>query len=52
MVEVVRDYLGDGEYMSVHHPNDDPNGRDEFPESTALSAIAAKHSGVGDIVVL
>jgi len=51
MLSLVREYIGDGEYLSVHHPKNDPNGRDDLPDSTALSTFAAKNAGIGDIIV-
>lgn len=37
MVALVREYKRDGEYLSVHHPDDDPGARDDAPDACALA---------------
>lgn len=50
MTRLVREYKGDGEYLSVHHP-DEQGARDDAPDATALALYAAKESFVGDLLV-
>ncbi len=42
-------YKGDGEYLSVHHPPE-PDGHDDYPDSTALMVMGASGGGLGDIL--
>lgn len=46
---LVREYKGDGEYLSVHHP-DEPDARDDFPDSTALMVMKAATGKIGEIL--
>lgn len=48
-VRLVREYKGDGEYLSVHHP-DEPDARDDAPDSTALALFGASGCGIGEIL--
>ena len=50
MTRLVREYKGDGEILSVHHP-DEPDARDDAPDSTALSLIAGAGGSLGEILV-
>ena len=50
-IKLVREYKGDGEFLSVHHP-DEPDAHDDFPDSTALMVMVASGDGIGDILVL
>jgi hypothetical protein len=43
------EYKGDGEYLSVHHP-DEPGGRDDYPDSTALMVMGASGGAIGEIL--
>jgi hypothetical protein len=49
MTALVREYKGDGEYLSVHHP-DTPGARDDAPDATALYLMGAARGAVGDIL--
>lgn len=49
MTALVREYKGDGEYLSVHHP-DVPGARDDGPDATALMLTAATTGGIGEIL--
>ena len=51
MLNLVREYEGDGEYLSVHHP-DEPGATDDSPDATALRLLAASIGGIGDILFL
>jgi hypothetical protein len=42
MTQLVREYKGDGEYLSVHHP-DEPGAKDDAPDGSALMLKAAKN---------
>ncbi|MFN0019075.1 MAG: hypothetical protein ACKVP0_12495 [Pirellulaceae bacterium] len=46
MTALVREYKGDGEYLSVHHP-DTPGALDDAPDATALMLMGG---AVGDIL--
>lgn len=48
-VKLLREYKGDGEYLSVHHPNE-PDARDDAPDATALALFGAAGGTVGEIV--
>jgi len=52
MVAMEREYKGDGEYLSVHHPENEPGAKDDAPDSTALAVLAGSKGGIGDIVIL
>lgn len=45
---LVREYKGDGEYLSVHHP-DEPDAHD-YPDSTALMVTKAASGKIGEIL--
>lgn len=47
--KLVREYKGEGEYLSVHHP-DEPGARDDYPDSTALMVMGSAGGAVGDIL--
>jgi hypothetical protein len=51
MTRLLREYKGDGEYLSVHHP-DEPEAKDDAPDATALALFAASGGGMGDILFL
>ncbi len=51
MIELEREYLKEGEYLSVHHP-DKPGARDDAPDGCALSLVAASNAEVGQIIIL
>jgi len=51
MVALEREYLKDGEYLSVHHP-DQAGARDNAPDAAALALMAAGNAEVGQIIVL
>lgn len=46
---LVREYKGDSEYLSVHHP-DEPDARDDYPDSTALTVMKAATGKIGEIL--
>lgn len=46
MISLVREYKGDGEYLSVHHP-DEPGAKDDAPDRTVLMPDAATCGGDG-----
>lgn len=50
MTRLIREYKGDGQYLSVHHP-DEPDARDDAPDSTALSLMAGAGGSLGEILV-
>jgi hypothetical protein len=50
-VRLIREYKGEAELLSVHHP-DEPDARDDAPDATVLSLLAASGGGLGDILVL
>lgn len=50
MTQLVREYTGDGEYLSVHHPDNEANARDDAPDATALALMAAKTGDIGSIL--
>jgi hypothetical protein len=49
MVGLVREDIGQGEYLSVHH-GDEQDARDDAPHSTAIMLIGAARRGTGDFV--
>jgi hypothetical protein len=49
MARLIGEYKGDGEYLSVHHP-EEPGARDDAPDSTALALFGAANGGIGDIL--
>lgn len=49
MVALLREYKVDGEYLSVHHP-DEPDARDDAPDATALALFGATGGSIGEIV--
>ena len=48
--KLVREYKGDGEYLSVHHL-DELGGRDDYPDSTVLMVMAASAGSIGEILL-
>ena len=50
MVTLEREYIGMGEYLSVHHP-DMHGARDDVPDATAFMLMASVGGLVGDIIV-
>ncbi len=51
MTKLIRQYLRDGEYLSVHHPLE-PDGLDDAPDATAVALLAVKNGYIGEIVIL
>lgn len=51
MTRLLREYKGDGEYLSVHHP-DEPDAKDDAPDATALALFGAAAGGIGDILFI
>jgi hypothetical protein len=51
MCGLVREYKGDGEYLSVHHPEDDPSSHDDAPDALALAMMAASEGEIGQLLV-
>lgn len=49
MVALVREFKGEGEYLSVHHP-DEQGARDDAPDCTALMTMAGAKGLIGDIL--
>lgn len=49
MVARLREYKGDGEYLSVHHPPEQ-DARDDAPDCTALALFGSAGGTVGEIV--
>lgn len=49
-VALLREYKGEAELLSVHHP-DTPDARDDAPDSTALMLFASAGGGLGEILV-
>jgi hypothetical protein len=52
MAQLLREYTGDGEYLAVHHPKDDPGAKDDAPDSTALALLAAANAPNLDIQII
>lgn len=50
MTKLVREYKGDGEYLSVHHP-DEPGAKDDMPDCVALALLAAKEGDIGELLI-
>jgi hypothetical protein len=48
-IKLVCEYKGDREYLSVHHP-DEPGGRDDYPDSTALMGMGVSVGSIGEIL--
>jgi hypothetical protein len=49
MIALIREYKGDGEYLSVHHPAT-TDAKDDAPDATALALLAANTGGIGEIL--
>ncbi len=49
MSNLLREYKGEGEFVSFHHP-DEPGARDDYPDSTALMVMGVVSAAVGDIL--
>ena len=49
MTALTREDKGDGEYLSVHHP-DRPGALDDAPDATALMLMGAARGAVSDIL--
>jgi hypothetical protein len=49
MIALIREYKGDGENLSVHHPNT-PGAKDDAPDATALALLAGSGGGIGEIL--
>ena len=49
MIVLTREYKGDGEYLSMHHP-DTPGALDDAPDAIALCLMGAAREAVGDIL--
>ena len=52
MWDFVKDHKGEQEYLSVHHPEDDPAARDDAPDACAFALFAAGNVFVGQIILL
>jgi hypothetical protein len=50
MVCLIREYLQEGEYLSVHHPKGVLDAKDDAPDATALALFGAAGGAVGEIV--
>jgi hypothetical protein len=48
-VKLEREYKGDGDYLSVRHP-DEPRARDDDSDATALMAMGASGGSIGEIL--
>lgn len=48
---LLREYKGDGEYLSVHHP-DEPDAEDGAPDATALALFGAAGGSIGDTLLV
>jgi len=48
-IKLEREYKGDGEYLSVHHP-DEPGARDDYPDATAVMVMGASSGSIGEIL--
>jgi hypothetical protein len=51
MILLVKEFKGDGEYLSVHHP-DVASGRDDAPDATALALLAGSVGGIGELLFI
>lgn len=49
MIALIREYKGDGEYLSVNHPKT-PDAKDDAPDATALALLAAAGGAIGEIL--
>lgn len=49
MVKLVREYVREGEYLSVHHP-DEPGAVVDTPDCTALAFFASKTGKIVEIL--
>jgi hypothetical protein len=47
----LKEHLGTGEYLSVHHDQDDEEAHDGAAHATALSLLAASGGVLGEILV-
>jgi hypothetical protein len=48
MTKLVREYKGNGEYLSIHHP-EEQGGRNDAPDSTELALFASVKATIGSI---
>ncbi len=48
-IKLVREYTGNGEYLSVSHP-DEPGGSDDYPDATALMESGVASGKLGEIL--
>src|SRR5688572_13309562 len=51
LVALLREYKADGDYLSGYHP-EEPNAKDDAPDSTALAPFAAARTGAQELVFL
>ena len=49
MTKLIREYAGHGEWPQVHHP-DEPDAKDDAPDSTALALFGALSGSAGEIL--
>jgi hypothetical protein len=50
MTQLLREYKGDKDYLTPHHP-ETPEGRDDSPDSTALGLLSASRRFAGEILL-
>ena len=48
-IALIREYKGDGEYLSVHHP-EAADAKDDAPDATVLALLAGAGGGIGEIL--
>jgi len=51
MTQLIREYKGDGEFLSPHAP-EIPGAHDDAPTAVALAVMAASGGGIGDLLIL
>lgn len=51
MTQLIREYKGDGEFLSPHAP-EVPGAHDDAPTAIALAVMAASVGGIGDLLIL
>ncbi len=49
MIALLKEWKGEGEYLSVHHP-DEQGARDDAPDCTALMLMGAASGSIGEIL--
>ena len=50
MTKLVRKFKGDGEYLSVHHP-DEPGAKGDSCDAVALALFAVKDGDIGELLI-